>query len=90
MTDYPELPDASPSFIAQPYASRPVRPPLTARAKRGAAIAGAVGFLLLGLGYAVASIAIGLALLVAFFAVIARPAAVTGPTSDSAPIVSRA
>ena len=73
MTDFP----GAPASITQPYAARPVRPPLTARAKRGAAIAGAVGFLLLSLGYAMASFAIGLALIVAFFALIVRAA--SGP-----------
>ena len=68
MTDFP----GAPASIAQPYAARPGRPPLTARAKRGAAIAGSVGFLLLGLGFAMASLAIGLALIGAFFALIVR------------------
>ena len=66
MTDFP----GAPASIAQPYSTRPVRPPLTARAKRGAAIAGAVGFLLLGLGFAMASLAIGLALIGAISALI--------------------
>ena len=83
MTDHPELPAALPASLAQPYAPRPVRPPLTARAKRGAAIAGAVGFLLLGLGYAMASLAVGLALIVAFFALIVRAASGSGTRMDA-------
>ena len=74
MTDFP----GAPASIAQQYAARPGRPPLTARAKRGAAIAGAVGFLLLSLGFAMASFAIGLALIVAFFALIVRAASGSG------------
>ncbi len=80
MTDFPP---PAPGYIAQPYASRAVRPPLTARAKRGAAIAGAVGFLLLGLGYAMASLAVGLALIVAFFALIVRAASGSGTRENA-------
>ena len=80
MTDFPP---PAPGYIAQPYAPRAVRPPLTARAKRGAAIAGAVGFLLLGLGYAMASLAVGLALIVAFFALIVRAASGSGTRENA-------
>ncbi|MHC5797968.1 hypothetical protein ACVXZ4_17610 [Lacisediminihabitans sp. FW035] len=80
MTDYPA---PASGYIAQPYAPRPVRPPLTARAKRGTVIAGAVGFVLLGLGYAMVALPIGLALLVGFFALIIRAA-----SSSSGPLPS--
>ena len=80
MTDFPP---PAPGYIAQPYAPRAVRPPLTARAKRGAAIAGAVGFLLLGLGYAMASLSVGLALIVAFFALIVRAASGSGTRTNA-------
>ena len=80
MTDFPP---PAPGYIAQSYAPRAVRPPLTARAKRGAAIAGAVGFLLLGLGYAMASLAVGLALIVAFFALIVRAASGSGTRTNA-------
>jgi hypothetical protein len=65
---------ATPPVYQPAYAPRPVRPPLTARAKRGAAIAGGVGFVLLGLGYAMVALPVGLALIVAFFALIVRAA----------------
>ena len=70
MTDFP----GTPAFITQPYPTRPVRPPLTARAKRGALIAGVVGFLLLGIGFAMASFAVGLALIGTISALILRAA----------------
>ena len=65
MTDYPP-----PGYIAAPYAPRPVRPPLTARAKRGALLGGGLGFTLLTLGYALVAIPVAIGLLVAFFAAI--------------------
>jgi hypothetical protein len=65
MTDY-----APPGYIAEPYAPRPARPPLTARAKRGALLGGGLGFTLLTLGYALVAIPVAIGLLVAFFAAI--------------------
>jgi hypothetical protein len=65
MTDYPP-----PGYIAEPYAPRPARPPLTARAKRGALLGGGLGFTLLTLGYALVAIPVAIGLLVAFFAAI--------------------
>lgn len=56
--------------IAEPYATQTVRPPLTARAKRGAVIAGVVGFLFLGIGFAMASFAVSFALIGALSALI--------------------
>ena len=67
MTDYPPPP---PGYIAEPYAPRPVRPPLTSGAKRGAALGGGLGFTLLTLGYALVAIPVGIGLVVAFFAAI--------------------
>ena len=67
MTDYPP-----PGYIAEPYAPRPARPPLTARAKRGALLGGGLGFTLLTLGYALVAIPVAIGLFVAFFAVIIR------------------
>jgi hypothetical protein len=65
MTDY-----APPGYIAEPYAPRSARPPLTARAKRGALLGGGLGFTLLTLGYALVAIPVAIGLLVAFFAAI--------------------
>jgi hypothetical protein len=64
------------------YAARAVRPPLTAEAKRGTVIAGAVGFVLLGLGYAMVALPIALALIVAFISLIARWASDSSGTSN--------
>ena len=67
MTDYPPPP---PGYIAEPCAPRPVRPPFTAGAKRGAALGGGLGFTLWTLGYALVAIPVGIGLVVAFFAAI--------------------
>ena len=48
----------------------PARPPLTPRAKRGASLAGIIGFLLLSLGFAVFGIPLALLAFGAFFALI--------------------
>jgi len=78
MTDYPP---PAPGYSAQQYVPPAVRPPLTARAKRGTVIAGAVGFSLLSLGYAMVALPVGLAILVGFFALIVRAA-----SSSSSPL----
>ncbi|CAN5406467.1 hypothetical protein BH10ACT4_BH10ACT4_10360 [soil metagenome] len=67
MTVYPP---PTPGYIAQPYVPRPVRPPLTARAKRGAALGGAFGFTLLTIGYGLVAIPVAIGLVLAFFAAI--------------------
>lgn len=54
------------------YPPRVIRPPLTAEAKRGTVIAGALGFVLLGLGYAMVALPVALAMVVAFLSLIAR------------------
>ncbi|CAN5181719.1 hypothetical protein BH09ACT2_BH09ACT2_10230 [soil metagenome] len=62
-----------PGYPAQPV-PRAVRPPLTPRAKRGAAIAGAVGFVVLSIGYALVALCLGIALLAVFIGLIVRAA----------------
>lgn len=74
MTDYRSTATSGPGYTALPYVPRPVRPPLTPRAKRGATIAGVVGFVLLSLGYAMVSLAIGIGLAALFIALIVRAA----------------
>ncbi len=59
-----------------PMAPRVVRPPLDGRAKRGAAIAGAVGFVLLTVGWSLVAIPIVLGVLFAVF--VALFAAIAG------------
>jgi hypothetical protein len=80
MTNYPP---PAPGYIAAPYAPRPARPPLTARAKRGAALGGGLGFTLLTLGYALVAIPVAIGLLLAFLATIIGFA--RGRYSDGAP-----
>ncbi|MDQ1597727.1 MAG: hypothetical protein QOI70_1151 [Microbacteriaceae bacterium] len=68
--DQPQVPQPGAPGAQQPYGSQPygrqpsppayaprqVRPPLTREARRGATVAGSVGFVLLSLGYAMVAI----------------------------------
>lgn len=76
-------PTPGPADAAPPYAPRVVRPPLTARAKRGAALGEAIGFPLLTLGYALVAIPIALAVIIAFFALIVRTASGSASSANA-------
>ncbi|MET4782266.1 hypothetical protein [Glaciihabitans sp. UYNi722] len=65
---------------AYPAGPKPVRPPLTKRAKRGTVLAGSIGFVLLGIGWALAAIPVGIALFVGLFAFIVHAASSSSDT----------
>jgi hypothetical protein len=67
--DQPQVPQPGAPDPQQPsrpaYAPRPVRPPLTREARRGATVAGSVGFVLLSIGYAMVAVPLSILLLAA-------------------------
>lgn len=75
---------SQPMYSPPPVMPRAVRPPLTRRARRGAAIAGSIGFLLLTIGCAMVAIPIALVIVVAFIALIVRAASTSAATSSAA------
>jgi hypothetical protein len=81
---YVQQPQYAQPWVAQPpqggapWTPPPPKPPLTARARRGAGIAGLVGFGLLTLGWSLASLGGGLLLLVGFITSIAAVAGADG------------
>jgi hypothetical protein len=75
------------TYSPGPYAPRPTRPPLTQRAKRGAAIAGGVGFVLLGIGWAMVAIPLALVAFAGLIALIVRAARSSG--SSPAPQIEQ-
>lgn len=73
-----------PGYIAQaPGRSVPPRPPLAPRQRRGAMLAGAVGFSLMSLGFALVAIPLAIALFGAFFSTLFSWAATNNPDDIS-------